>query len=244
MRATRKFLREPGNKLGLTTAERLVLLLHADLSNSKTGLSWPAVQTLAEESGLAESTVQGARKRLRELGLLVEVHRGSGRSPSRYRVLLRSPASRTPEESSQPDPLPSQSFLVVPRRTAPEGSSQPGEGSSQPGEGSSRPDTSSKEPEDTEVPYCSNLEEQARPVAPPASAGAPAGVATVLAEAKPRHGLGIVWAPGMTNDDVERYIADVGLPAEITDGLEHQCLLGCPDGPSWPVPAHHAESKE
>ena len=72
----RRQLREAGAFRDLSLSEHVVLAALCDRANA-TGIAWPAVETIANQYGLGESTVREAIKRLTDRGLLLVVrHQG------------------------------------------------------------------------------------------------------------------------------------------------------------------------
>jgi len=75
-------------ELGLSAHEALVLLALLDHSNSE-GVAWPSQYTLADELGMARSTVQGSLGRLLAAGHIVEHEPGRQGRSTRYRVTVQ-----------------------------------------------------------------------------------------------------------------------------------------------------------
>lgn len=102
----RRRLRDAGAFRDLSPSEHVVLAALCDRANAS-GTAWPAVETIADQYGLGESTVREAIKRLTRRGLLMVV-RQAGRTNT-YRLLEPgqgdAPAGDTP---AKPRTLPRQ----------------------------------------------------------------------------------------------------------------------------------------
>lgn len=72
-------------RLGLTPGQSLVLIVLLDHADA-TGLSFPAQQTIAEESGMERSGVRKALAALVDSGVIEVVEPGGPRKSARYRI--------------------------------------------------------------------------------------------------------------------------------------------------------------
>jgi hypothetical protein len=83
------------------STRKLVLLCLADRANRDTGYAWPSIQTMCDDTGLAESTVRGALHALLELGIIVHdgwAGRGD-RQTKRYRMGFHSQVVDNPVDN-------------------------------------------------------------------------------------------------------------------------------------------------
>ncbi len=90
--------------------ERLVLLSIADCASADGGNAWPSIAELRQKAGMSERAVQGAIKRLVEIGeLVVEYGTGPYRH-NRYRVVMdpAEAAPSTPQDVPPADSAPPQ----------------------------------------------------------------------------------------------------------------------------------------
>lgn len=70
---------------GVTTAEKLVLIILADYADDN-GVCWPSMETIARKALVTERGARGIIRRLESAGYL-ETEVSKGRASSRYRVL-------------------------------------------------------------------------------------------------------------------------------------------------------------
>ncbi|NKN32892.1 conserved phage C-terminal domain-containing protein [Marichromatium bheemlicum] len=87
------------------TASRIATSLSLFI-NSRSGVAWPSLRTLARVSNTSYSSVKRAIRRMVELQLL-QVERGNARRVNRYRAILPSEASGSaprPEVEPRPEP--------------------------------------------------------------------------------------------------------------------------------------------
>lgn len=114
----RRQLRDAGAFRALSPSEQVVLAALCDRANAS-GIAWPAVETIATQYGLGESTVREAIKRLTTRGLVLVV-RQAGRTNT-YRLTLPTsmgqPAGDPPPERqtcpSRKAPLPLQNLAPI-----------------------------------------------------------------------------------------------------------------------------------
>ena len=71
--------------LGLTTGQALVLIVLVDHADAA-GLTFPAQQTIAEESGMQRSGVRKALTALVDRGVIEVVDPGGPKKSARYRI--------------------------------------------------------------------------------------------------------------------------------------------------------------
>lgn len=98
--------------------ERLVLLAIADCAAEDGSNAYPSMAELMRKTGLSERGVQGAIKKLVELGELFVNANGGPRGCNRYRVIMATPHAVPPQEVHPADPAPA-GDAAPPQETTP-----------------------------------------------------------------------------------------------------------------------------
>lgn len=112
----RRRLRDAGLFRDLSPSEHVVLAALGDRANAS-GVAWPAIETIAEQYGLGESTVRQAIKHLARRGLLAIV-RQAGRVNT-YRLVFPPELSEAGGAPLESEPHPSRIWPPPPRNLAP-----------------------------------------------------------------------------------------------------------------------------